>query len=55
MKNLKIPKMGNQKEEGQATQYIVLQLPNEKKKPKGQTMINKPLHREQNNQEHEHH
>lgn len=31
MKSFKIPKMGNQKEEGQATQYIVLQLPNEKK------------------------
>ena len=31
MKSLKIPKMGNQKEEGQTTQYIVLQLPNEKK------------------------
>ena len=30
MKSLKIPKMGNQKE-GQTTQYIVLQLPNEKK------------------------
>ena len=31
MKSLKIPKMGNQKEEGQTPQYIVLQLPNEKK------------------------